>query len=253
LDVLYALEGPVAVIRLNRPDQRNAVTTAMMAGLVDAMARFEADPSAQVAILAGEGKVFCAGMDLAAFAAGERPGIDTPEGFAGFVNAPRTKPVIAAVTGGAHAGGFEIVLACDLVVAEEGALFSLPEVKRGLVAAGGGAHRLPRRVPRAVALEMLLTGDAIAAERALALGLVNRVVPRDEVLPAARALAAGIAANAPRAVRETLALARAASRVGEEALWQANAATWARIDGSRDAREGALAFKEKRAPVWSGT
>lgn len=250
--VTFSAEGPVAIIRLNRPDQRNAVNMALMADLKLAMARFESSPDLHVAVLTGAGRVFCAGMDLGAFAAGERPGLGDPEGFAGFVQARPGKPVIAAVNGGAHAGGFELMLACDLAIVEESALFSLPEVKRGLVAAGGGAYRLPQRIPPALAMEMLLTGDPISAERAAALGLVNAIVPGAQLLPAAMALAHRIAANAPMALRETLALARQAASQGEEVLCAANAEIWARVDGSADALEGARAFKEKRAPEWTG-
>lgn len=247
----FETHGAVALIRLNRPEARNAIDMEMMAGLRAALARFEADDALQVAVLTGAGKVFCAGMDLGAFAAGARPGINDPEGFAGFVNARRTKPVIAAVNGGAYAGGFEIVLACDMVIADQAGAFGLPEVKRGLVAAGGGAHRLPRRIPSVIAAEMLLTGDPITAVRALELGLVNRLVPAAELIPAALDLAGRIAVNAPLAVRLTLELARAAG--GDEgALWARNAAIWDRIDGSADALEGARAFKEKRAPHWTG-
>lgn len=252
MEIKTESHGPVALIRLNRPDTRNAVTVTMMDELVSAMARIEADDAIQVVVLTGAGKVFCAGMDLAAFAAGERPGLTDPHGFAGFVNAPRRKPVIAAVNGGAHAGGFEIMLACDLAIAADGALFSLPEVKRGLVAAGGGAHRLPRRIPPAVAVEMLLTGDPITSDRALALGLVSQVVPATDLVSAALTLANRIAVNAPGAVLETLALARRAMAVDEAALWAMNVAIWSRIDGSDDALEGARAFKEKRSPRWTG-
>ncbi len=252
MNVTTESHGPVALISLNRPEHRNAVNAAMMTELVAAMTRAEADDAIQVVVLTGAGKVFCAGMDLGAFSAGERPGLADPHGFAGFVNAPRRKPVIAAVNGGAHAGGFEIMLACDMAIAEEAALFSLPEVKRGLVAAGGGTHRLPRRIPSVIAVEMLLTGDPITADRALALGLLNQVVPADELIPAALALANRITANAPAAAREALALARSAMAVGEPALWGMNAAIWSRIDGSDDALEGARAFKEKRAPRWTG-
>lgn len=252
MEIITESHGPVALIRLNRPDSRNAVNAAMMAGLVAALAQVEADDAIQVVVLTGAGKVFCAGMDLASFAAGERLGIADPNGFAGFVNAPRRKPVIAAVNGGAHAGGFELMLACDMAIAEESARFSLPEVKLGLVAAGGGAHRLPRRIPPALAVELLLTGDLITAERALALGLVNRVVPAVDLLPAAMALAQRIAANAPGAILDTLALARRAVAVDEAALWAMNTAIWSRIGESADALEGARAFKEKRPPRWTG-
>jgi len=244
--VLFESHGPTALIRLNRPEVRNAVNLNLTSALRAALARFEGDPALRVAVLTGAGRFFCAGMDLGAFADGERPGLDDPDGFAGFVRAARTKPVIAAVNGGAVAGGFEIVLACDMVVAEEGAIFALPEVKRGLFAAGGGALRLPRRLPPAIAVEMLLTGDAIGADRAAALGLVNSVVPGPDLIPAALALAARVAGNAPLALRLTRAVAQGAED------WAASDAAWAQIEGSADALEGSRAFKEKRLPVWTG-
>lgn len=248
--VNFDASGPVAVLTFNRPDQRNSFDEAMTAAFCAALARFEADPALRVAVLTGAGRFFCSGMDLGAFAAGERPGLNTPKGFGGFVNLPRRKPVIAAVNGGAVAGGFEIMLACDLALAAHGAVFGLPEVKRGLVAAGGGAHRLARRIPAVVANEILLTGEVIDAPRALELGLLNRVVPADRLLPEALDLARRIAVNAPAALRGTLQLSRAASMAGEGALWAENAAIWRDIDGSADALEGARAFKEKREPVW---
>jgi enoyl-CoA hydratase/carnithine racemase len=250
--VEFEIHGPVALIRLNRAELRNAVNTAMTEELRAALVRLETDESLQVAVLTGAGRFFCAGMDLGAFAAGERPGLNDPDHFAGFVSARRSKPIIAAVNGGAVAGGFEIVLACDLVIAEEGAIFALPEVKRGIVAAGGGAFRLPRRLPAAIANEMLLTGDPITADRASALGLVNSVVPGADLVPAAMALAARIAVNAPLALRLTLDIARNAPTLGESEAWAKNDAAWARIDASEDALEGARAFKEKRPPVWTG-
>jgi enoyl-CoA hydratase/carnithine racemase len=244
--------GAIAIIRLNRPDQRNAVNVALMNELAEAMARLESDDALTVAILTGAGRIFCAGMDLGAFAAGERPGITDPAHFAGFVSLKRSKPIIAAVNGGAIAGGFEIALACDMIVAAEGAIFSLPEVKRGIMAAGGGAFRLPRRLPSAIANEMLMTGDPITAERALAFGLVNQVVPAEELVDAALALAGRIAVNAPLALRLTLEIARNSAALGETEAWAANDAAWNRIDTSEDALEGARAFKEKRQPVWTG-
>jgi enoyl-CoA hydratase/carnithine racemase len=248
--VEFETHGPIALIRLNRPDQRNAVNMALMAELTEALARLEAEADLVVGILTGAGKIFCAGMDLAAFAAGERPGITDPEHFAGFVSRKRTKPIIAAVNGGAIAGGFEIVLACDMVIAEQGAIFSLPEVKRGIIAAGGGAFRLPRRLPAAIANEILLTGDSISAERALAFGLVNEVVPGSDLVAAALKLAARIAVNAPLALQLTLDMARNSVALAEAEAWAASDAAWGRIDVSEDALEGARAFKEKRPPVW---
>lgn len=250
--VEFDVDGPVALIRFNRPDQRNAITTAMKLEITAALQRLEDDDALRVAVLTGAGKVFCAGMDLGAFAAGERPGVTEPERFAGFVAAMRSKPVIAAVNGAALAGGFEIMLACDMAIAEEGAIFGLPEVKRGLVAAGGGAIRLPRRIPFAIANEMILTGDVIDAGRALTLGLLNAVVAPEQLVPAALELAHRVAAQAPLAVSASTQLTRAATVGDEAALWALNDRLWATIDGSADSLEGSLAFKEKRAPVWSG-
>jgi len=250
--IRYEVSDRIAIITLDRPAQRNAIDAAMTAALRVALDRFEADPEALVAILTGSGDLaFCAGMDLKAFAAGEGPSIlEGPGGFAGFTRYPRTKPCIAAVNGAALAGGCEIVLACDLVVAAEHARFGLPEVKRGLFAASGGVLRLPRLIPRARALELLLTGDFIDAQTAHELGLVNQVVPPGQLLETARALALRICANAPLAVRETLALARAVFSLPEEQLQAGNDAAWARIAASEDAREGPRAFAEKRPAVW---
>lgn len=250
--VEFEIHGSVALVRLNRPDQRNAINMALMQEFKDAIDKLESDADLTVGVLTGAGKIFCAGMDLAAFAAGERPGITEPSHFAGFVSRARSKPIIAAVNGGAIAGGFEIALACDMIIAEQGAIFALPEVKRGIIAAGGGAFRLPRRLPAAIANEMLMTGDPISAERALAFGLVNDVVPGEALVDAALKLAARIAVNAPMALRLTLDLARSSAALGEAQAWAANDRAWAQVDGSEDALEGALAFKEKRPTVWKG-
>lgn len=244
--VEFETHGAVALIRLNRPELRNAVNLALTAELRAALARLEADPALRVGVLTGAGRFFCAGMDLGAFAAGERPGLGDADHFAGFVGARRSKPIIAAVNGGAVAGGFEIVLACDMAVAEAGAIFSLPEVKRGIIAAGGGAFRLPRRLPAAIAAEMLLTGDPITAERAAALGLVNAVVPAADLVATALDLAGRVAANAPLAVRLTRDIANPPDD------WSRSDAAWAQVETSADALEGALAFKEKRPPRWTG-
>ena len=252
--VLYEVADGVAVITIDRPAQRNAIDAAVTAALRAAVDRFEADAGALVGILAGSGeRAFCAGMDLKAFAAGEGPAIiEGRGGFAGFTAYPRTKPMVAAVNGAALAGGCEIVLACELVVAAEHAVFGLPEVKRGLFAASGGALRLPRMISRARALELLLTGYAIDAKTALDFGLINRVVPAERLLESARELAGRIRANAPLAVRETLALVRALGALPEDQLWGRNDAAWARIAASEDAHEGPRAFAEKRPPAWHG-
>ena len=252
-EVRYDVDGHVATITLNRPDQRNAVSPELTLAMDAALQRFEADPEVWVALLTGAGPNFCAGADLKAIAAGRAKELSTEAGgFAGFVRYPRTKPVIAAVTGFALAGGTELVLTCDMVVAAEDAFFGLPEVTRGIVAAGGGMFRLPRALPPAVARELLLTGGRLPAADAHRYGMVNRLVPADQVLSTARELADTICANAPVAVRETLALARAALEIDEQEAWRRSDAARARVAQSEDAKEGPRAFAEKRAPRWTG-
>jgi enoyl-CoA hydratase len=206
-----------------------------------------------VAVLTGEGSTFSAGADLKVLAAGRGTELSAePGGFAGFVRYPRTKPVIAAVRGFALAGGTELVLACDLVVAASDAAFGLPEVTRGIVATAGGVFRLPRLLPRARALELILTGERMGAEEAHRLGLVNSVVPAEEVLATAQRLAERICANAPLAVRESLAIARTAFDLSEEEGWRRSAEASTRIRQTEDAQEGPRAFAEKREPRWVG-
>jgi len=250
--VLYEVRDHIATVTLDRPARRNAIDAAMTEALRTAMDRFETDREALVAILTASGdRAFCAGVDLKAFANGEGPAIlEGPGGFAGFTHYPRTKPCIAAVNGAALGGGCEIVLACDLVVAADHALFGLPEVKRGLFAASGGVLRLPRMIARVRALELLLTGDVIDAPTAHGLGLINKVVPHVQLLETARDLALRICANAPLAVRETLALARAVFSLPEEQLQARNDAAWRRIATTEDALEGPRAFAEKRPASW---
>ncbi|HWI11616.1 MAG TPA: enoyl-CoA hydratase-related protein [Burkholderiaceae bacterium] len=242
----------IARVTLNRPQARNAVNVAMTLRLEEVVRSIEADPELRVAILAAApGPAFCAGADLAEVAAGRGPSLVTREGgFAGFVYATRHKPWIAAVHGFVLGGGLEFALACDMVVAAQDAVFGLPEPKRGLLAAAGGAYRLPRAVPRAIALEMLSTGATLDAQRAHALGLVNRVVDLAALPEAALALAAQVVANEPLSVRESLAIGRAAAELDEAALRRLSAEATARVMASEDAREGPRAFVEKRAPVW---
>ncbi len=193
-------------------------------------------------------------MDLKAFSAGEGAMIvEGPGRFAGFVSYPRTKPMIAAVNGAAVAGGCELVLACDLVIAAEHAVFGQPEVKRGLFAGAGGAFRLPRAIPRTHAMYLLLTGDTINATAAKALGLINEVVAADALLASAKELARRIADNAPIAVRETLKLARAAVDLPEDELWELNRTGWHLVGSTNDAQEGPRAFAEKRPAKWTGS
>lgn len=250
--VLYETRDATAIITLNRPDQRNSVDAALTEALRDAVARLESDPAVRVGIITGAGPVFCAGMDLKAFRDGQGGDILFGENrFAGFVDAPRTKPMIAAVKGPALAGGFEIALACDLIVAAETATFGLPEVGVGIFACAGGPFRLARKIGPAKALELALTADRISAAEAQALGLVNRVVAAGEVLDAAVAMAGRISRNAPLAVAATLRLGRAVGADGERTLWNLSDDLWTGIAASEDAVEGPRAFAEKRKPIWS--
>ena len=244
----------VLVARLNRPEARNALNAALIAGIGAAMNEAETDPGIRAVVLTGTGdRAFCAGMDLRAFAGGEQASATDSlvmEGYRRLVQGELAVPLIGAANATALAGGFELLLGCDIIVASSQAQFGLPEVKRGLFAAGGGTF-LGTRVPLAVALEIALTGDSIDAERACALGLVNAVVPPDQVLATALGFAERIAANGPLGVAATKELvrlgvtdaARAADRLRE---WQPV------VFGSEDAKEGATAFVEKRAPVWKG-
>ena len=253
-EILYEVEGRIAVVTLNRPAARNAVNGAVATAMHDIMHRIEDDPEVWVTILTGAGdRAFSAGADLKAMASGEGRIIETPEsGFGGFVRFPRTKPVIAAVNGLALAGGTELVLACDLVIAVEEAEFGLPEVSRGIIAAGGGLFRLPQILPRTRAIELILTAGRMSAHEAHQLGLVNAVVPATDLLPAAKQLARRICANAPLAIRESLAIARSASELSESEAWVRSAEASLRIMQTADAQEGPRAFAEKREPIWTG-
>ncbi|QVM82608.1 crotonase/enoyl-CoA hydratase family protein [Novosphingobium decolorationis] len=258
-EVLVAREANVMVVTLNRPQAMNAITADVALQVGEALEAAEADPEVRCIVLTGSGeRAFCAGMDLKAAARGERPvppGEREAWGFAGIVSHPLSKPLIAAVNGFAVGGGTEIVLACDIAVAAETANFGLPEVKRGILAAAGGAFRLPRAIGSKAAMELLLTGDTIDAYQARDLGLVNRVVAREEVMGEALAIARRIAANAPLAVQATKRIARGYMPEGvpdEAADWALSHREMAAIRTSEDAREGALAFAEKRAPVWKG-
>jgi enoyl-CoA hydratase len=244
--LLSELRDDVLVLTLNRPEAGNSLNPAIGRELGEAFTNANSDPAVRIVILTGTGdKIFCAGMDLKAFAAGEDMG---PVGTGLRAIAMCAKPVIAAVNGAALAGGFEVVMRTDLVVAADHAKFGIPEVKRGLVAAGGGT-RLPRRIPLQVALEMGLTGEPISAARALELGLINRVVPAASLLDEALALARLISVNGPLAVAATKQLML--EEMGEDNAKHVHEAT-ASVFASEDAREGAVAFAEKRAPVWKG-
>jgi enoyl-CoA hydratase/carnithine racemase len=251
--VLYETLGEhIALVTLNRPEKRNAVNAAIAQGMDACVKRAEADPDVRVVILTSSNdQVFCAGADLAEAAAGNGKSMYTPDGgFGGFVAARRTKPWIAAAKGTVVAGGMEFCLACDMIVAAEDAKFGLPEVKRGLIAGAGGATRLAKAIPMAVALEMLATGDSISAARAYEIGLVNRVAPRDAVIEAAKTLARAIAVNAPLAVYEAVGLAKQAIDLDEAAADALTETALARLRLTEDFKEGPRAFVEKRPPVW---
>jgi enoyl-CoA hydratase len=251
MSVLVERHGAVVVVTLNRPEQRNALDGETMAGIGRTFTDAIDDDSVAALVLTGAGdKAFCAGMDLKAFAAGGTPSADSGPGLEVLFGGTYPKPIVGAANGSAVAGGFELLLACDLVVAADHARFGIPEAKRGLVAAGGGVLQLPRRLPLALALELGLTGDLFDAARAYEVGLVNRVVPASDVLPEALRLAEAIAANGPLAVRFTKEHMRAAAdgRVDRAAYDQGVG----RIFTSEDAVEGATAFAERRAPVWKG-
>jgi enoyl-CoA hydratase len=244
----------VGIIRLNRPEAKNAVNDVLSAAVEAALDEYEADDEIRAVIVTGTGDVFSAGADLKMVAKGEGFKIATKRGgFGGITTRAYSKPLIAAVNGPALAGGFEIVLACDLVVAADDARFGLPEVKRGLFAAAGGPYRLVRRIPLATATEIVLTGDPIDARRAHDLGLVNRLVPKDKVMDEALALAATIAANGPVAVRKSLRLLHETGDLTEEQARQLSNEVALEVFGSQDAIEGATAFAEKRPPKWTGT
>ena len=252
-EVLYELDDHVATLTLNRPEQRNAINPELTLALGAAMDRLEADDDVWVGILTGAGPNFCAGADLKSLSAGRASELATETGgFAGFVRHPHTKPIIAAVRGFALAGGTELVLACDLVVAADDAFFGVPEVTRGIVAAAGGLFRLPRVLPPARALELILTAERLGAKEAHQHGMVNHLVPAEQVLVRARELADRICRNAPLAVRESLAVARQAQLLTDEQGWQLSSQAMARARASDDAREGVRAFVDKRAPVWTG-
>lgn len=249
------LPDHVALVTIRRPEARNAVNGAVAAGLEAAIDATDADDDVWVVVLTGQGhEAFCAGADLKAVSGGRGHELRTERGgFGGFVHAKRRKPWIAAVNGPALAGGCEIALACDLVVAVPASRFGLPEVKRGLIASAGGLYRLPRALPPAVAREMILTGEPIPAERALALGMVNALAPSaDALIATAQALAARITANAPVAVRESLGVARQALDETDAELRRLSEEAQARNMASEDFKEGPLAFIEKRAPRWQG-
>jgi enoyl-CoA hydratase len=243
--------GPVLTITIDRPEVRNAINTDTAKAIAAAVETLDQRDDLVCGVLAGSGPAFCTGMDLKAFLAGERPSVPG-RGFAGIVERPPLKPLIAAVEGYAVAGGFEIVLACDLVVAANDAKFGLPEVKRGLVAAGGGLLRLGSRIPYNQAVEWVLTGDLIDADQAHRWGLVNRLVPPGAAFQQALELAQRIAQNGPLAVAASKRILSEAPSWRPEEAFARQQEIYEPVRSSVDAREGALAFKEKRPPRWSG-
>ncbi|MFT6473749.1 crotonase/enoyl-CoA hydratase family protein [Qipengyuania profunda] len=249
-EVLTSEEDGILVVTINRPDAKNAMTKAAAEGIAAAMDRLDSDDNLRVGILTGAGGTFCSGMDLKGFLRGESPSVEG-RGFGGVVQQPPEKPLIAAVQGYALAGGLELMIACDLVVASAGAKFGIPEVKRGLVAAAGGVMMLPDQIPERIAMELALTGDFIDAPRAYELGLINRVTDGD-ALAGAKELAARIVANGPLAVRVSKQVIKQSRGWPMDERYKRQTQLIAPVFVSEDAREGAAAFAEKRAPNWKG-
>lgn len=249
----YEVRGRVALLTINRPEARNAVNGAVANGMEEAIDKLEADDEVWVGVVTGTGPVFSAGADLKAIATGEAAALQTKRGgFAGIARRERTKPIIAAVNGPALAGGCEIVLSCDLVVASSEARFGIPEVKRSLVAGAGGLFRLPRALPKNVAMELALTGDPIDAQRAYELGLVNRICEPAALIDTALALAEQITANAPLAVRASRDIMLRGMLADDDTAWRITNEAFASVASSEDFAEGPRAFIEKRAPQWKG-
>ncbi|MGZ0186364.1 MAG: crotonase/enoyl-CoA hydratase family protein [Acidimicrobiales bacterium] len=252
MTVNFEVRDRIAIITLNRPEARNAVSQQLAEDLEAAIDRLEADDALWIGILCGNGPAFCAGADLKAIASGEARLTTERGGFAGLVRRVRTKPLIAAVEGPAVAGGTEIVLSCDLVVASTTARFGLPEVKRSLVANAGGLFRLPRALPTNVAMEMALTGDDLDAEAAHRHGLVNRLVQPGHALATAVELAEAVNANAPLAVRASRRVVLAARLLEDDEAFEVAANATREVFRTEDFREGPRAFVEKRSPIWTG-
>ena len=249
-EVLTSEEDGILVVTINRPDAKNAMTKAAAEGIAAAMDRLDSDDNLRVGILTGAGGTFCSGMDLKGFLRGESPSVEG-RGFGGVVQQPPEKPLIAAVEGYALAGGLELMIACDLVVASAAAKFGIPEVKRGLVAAAGGVMMLPDQIPERIAMELALTGDFIDAPRAYELGLINRVTDGD-ALAGAKELAARIVANGPLAVKVSKQVIKQSRGWPTDERYKRQTQLIAPVFVSEDAREGAAAFAEKRAPNWKG-
>lgn len=251
-DVLLVRDSEhVRVMQLNRPHRRNAFDGALTRAFDQALTELDEDPELWVGIVYGGTEAFSAGADLKAVTEGDIPVLDG-KGFGGFAKRGHSKPLVAAVEGAALGGGTELALFCDLVVAAEGARLGLPEIRRGILAGGGGLLRLGQALPKAAAMEIALLGEPITPQRALELGLVNRVVPDGQALVAARELAAALCRNAPVALREARGLLELAQSASDEEVWAATARANKVVGASADAKEGPRAFLEKRAPVWTG-
>ncbi len=250
-EVLVNVDAGIMTITLNRADAKNAMNANMSRLIADALDELDSNNDIRVAILTGAGGTFCSGMDLKAFLTGERPSVEG-RGFGGLTEASPAKPLIAAVEGYALAGGCELAIACDLIVAAETAKFGVPEVKRSLVAAAGGVIRLPDQIPPRVAMEMVLTGDFYDAQRAYELGLINRVTKEGGALEGAIELAQKIAANGPLAVAASKRVMNEYTSWPIEERWKRQSDVINPVFISEDAKEGATAFAEKRAPVWKG-
>ncbi|MBJ87546.1 MAG: enoyl-CoA hydratase [Acidimicrobiaceae bacterium] len=246
--VLTETRGRVLLITLNRPEAMNAVNTDLAQGLISAVEQLDTDDGLTAGVLTGNGRGFCSGMDLKAFATG-----GPPKGFDQFLENGARKPLIAAIEGFALAGGLEIALTCDLLVAAEDAKIGIREVKVGLFAAGGALLRLPRRLPYSVAMEMALTGKPISADDSKSYGLVSRVTEKGGTVEAALELAEAIAENAPLAVAASKALIQAQQGITEEEFWELQKPYMASVFRSNDAMEGPASFAEKRSPNWTGT
>ena len=249
--VLTEISDGVAVITINRPEARNAVNGAVAAGIAAAVDEADASSEVSVLVLTGAGGTFSAGMDLKGFLSGDSPSFQD-RGFGGITQRPPVKPIIAAIEGYALAGGFELALSCDLLVASEEAKFGLPEVRRSLVAGAGGLLRLPQRIPYHLAMEIALTGEHYPAERLYQAGLVNRLVPAGQALAAARELAARVALGGPLALTATKRVIVESADWDSGEAFQRQGEIISPVFASADAREGAMAFAEKRAPVWRG-
>ena len=249
--VLTERRDGTLVITINRPEVRNAIDAAAAQGIADALDALDADDTLTAGILQGAGGFFCAGMDLGAFVKGESPWIGD-RGFAGIAQRGARKPLIAAIEGFAVAGGLEIALSCDLIVAAEGARMGIPEVKRSLVAAGGALLRLPRRMPYHVVMELALTGDPMPAERFHAFGVVNRLTAPGGALDGALELAGALARNGPLALAASKQILMVQDDWSSDEMWARQGEIAGPVLGSDDAREGATAFKERREPVWRG-